>query len=174
MTHTIVEESRLSRFLFSNTKMAWFWLIVRIYVGWEWLQAGWEKVANPAWVGPDAGGALSGFIKGALAKTAGAHPDVSGWYGSFLQNTVLPHANVWSHAVAYGEVLVGAALILGALTGIAAFVGLFMNLNYLMAGTVSINPILFALSIGIVLAWKIAGYYGADRYLLPKLGMPWV
>jgi len=154
--------------------MAWFWLLVRIYVGWQWLEAGWEKVTNPVWVGPDAGGALSGFIKGALAKTGGAHPDVSGWYASFLQNAVLPHANVWSHAVAYGEVVVGAALILGVLTGIAAFAGLFMNLNYLLAGTVSINPILFTLAIGLVLAWKIAGWYGVDRYLLPKLGMPWV
>ncbi len=125
------------------------------------------------WTGKDAGAALSGFIQGALSKTAGAHPDVSSWYASFLQNVVLPHANGWSHFVAYGELIVGIALILGFLTGIAAFFGLFMNLNYLLAGTVSTNPILFVLSIGLILAWKVAGYIGLDRYLLRMLGTPW-
>jgi thiosulfate dehydrogenase [quinone] large subunit len=24
-----------------------------------------------------------------------------------------------------------------------------------------------------MMAWKIAGYYGADRFLLPMLGTPW-
>lgn len=168
-----IEESPVSKFLFSNSKVAFFWLIVRVYVGWEWLVAGIDKVGNPVWVGPGAGGALTGFIKGALTKTGGAHPDVSGWYAGFLQTIVLPNASAWSHAVAYGEVLVGAALILGCLTGIAAFFGLFMNLNYLLAGTVSTNPILFTLAIGIILAWRVAGYWGLDRFLLPFFGTPW-
>jgi thiosulfate dehydrogenase [quinone] large subunit len=153
--------------------MAWFWLIVRLYVGWKWLIAGWTKVASPVWTGSHAGGALSGFIQEALQKSGGLHPDVQGWYASFLQNMVLPHADIWSPVVAYGELLVGIALIIGIFTGIAAFFGLFMNLNYLLAGTVSINPILFTLAIGIILAWRIAGYIGLDRYLLPLLGTPW-
>jgi thiosulfate dehydrogenase [quinone] large subunit len=169
----IIEESPLSKFLFSDTRIAWFWLVVRIYVGWEWLIAGWHKVVSPVWTGEGAGGAVAGFVKGALQKTAGEHPDVTGWYASFLQNVVLPNANTWSHAVAYGELLVGLGLILGALTGIAAFFGLFMNLNYLLAGTVSSNPVLFTLSIGLILAWKVSGYIGLDRYLIPLLGTPW-
>jgi thiosulfate dehydrogenase (quinone) large subunit len=40
----IVDESPVYKFLFSDPRVAWFWLIVRIYVGWEWLTAGWEKV----------------------------------------------------------------------------------------------------------------------------------
>src|SRR6185369_11418455 len=120
MTNIIIEEAPLSKFLFSNTKISWFWLVVRIYVGWQWLVAGWEKVTSAAWVGPQAGTAMGGFIKGALAKTSGAHPDVSGWYASFLQNAVLPHISTWSHVIAYGELLVGVALIVGAFTGIAA------------------------------------------------------
>jgi thiosulfate dehydrogenase (quinone) large subunit len=169
----IIEESQVARFLFADTRVAWFWLLVRIYVGWEWLTAGWEKVHDPAWTGPNAGGALGGFIQGALHKIGGAHPDVQGWYAKFLQNIVLTHVNTWSHLVAYGEFLVGLALIMGFLTGIAAFCGLFMNLNYLLAGTVSTNPILFTISIGLILGWKIGGYVGLDRYLLPLLGTPW-
>lgn len=173
MRHYIIEESPISHFLFNNTRVAWFWLIVRVYVGYEWLIAGWGKVTSDVWVGSDAGRAITGFVTGALAKTAGAHPDVQGWYASFLQDFVLTHAAGWSAFVAWGEVAVGVGLIVGAFTGIAAFFGLFMNLNYLLAGTVSTNPILFTLSIGLVLAWKVAGYIGADRYLLPLLGTPW-
>jgi thiosulfate dehydrogenase [quinone] large subunit len=169
----IVEEAPIAKFLFSNTVTAWFWLVVRVYVGWEWLVAGWVKVMNPVWVGSGAGGAVAGFVQGALNKTGGAHPDVQGWYALFLEHAVLPHAGIWSHAVAFGEVLVGVGLIVGALTGIAAFFGLFMNLNYLLAGTVSTNPVLFTLSIGLILGWKVAGYIGLDRYLLPLLGTPW-
>jgi thiosulfate dehydrogenase [quinone] large subunit len=173
MAQTYIEESPLSHFLFANTKTAWFWLLVRVYVGWQWLHAGYEKMTSDVWVGQNAGKALSGFIQGALHKATGEHPDVQGWYASFLQNVVLPHASAWAHMVAWGEVLVGVALIVGALTGIAAFFGLFMNLNYLLAGTVSINPILFVLSIGLLLAWRVAGFWGVDRYLLPVLGTPW-
>ena len=39
----IVDESPVYKLLFSDPRVAWFWLIVRIYVGWEWLTAGWEK-----------------------------------------------------------------------------------------------------------------------------------
>ena len=170
--HTI-EEPKFAQIILQNPKFSWFWLIIRVYVGWQWLSAGWEKIQSPAWVGPDAGAALSGFINGAIGKAGGAHPDVQGWYGWFLQHAVLPHVFLWSHVVAYGEVLVGVALILGILTGIAAFFGLFMNLNYLLAGTVSTNPILFVLALGLVLAWRVAGFLGLDYWVLPAIGTPW-
>jgi thiosulfate dehydrogenase (quinone) large subunit len=48
-----------------------------------------------------------------------------------------------------------------------------MNFNYLLAGSVSTNPILLALAILLVLAWKIAGWWGLDRWVLPLLGTPW-
>ena len=70
-----------------------------------------------------------------------------------------------------GEIAVGIGLILGLFTGIAAFFGGLMNANYLFAGTVSINPLLFVLSTWLVLAWRVAGYYGLDRWGLPALGV---
>ena len=169
MKHYLVEESPFSHFFTADTRSSILWLIVRVYVGWAWLSAGWGKLHNPAWVGSDAGQALTGFINGALQKTSGVHPDVQGWYAWFLQHVVLQHVWAWSHFVAAGEFLVGAALILGFLTGIAAFFGAFMNLNFLMAGAVSTNPILFVLAIGLILAWRVAGYLGADYFVLPAL-----
>lgn len=172
-TYRIVEDAPIAKFFFGSNRTAWLWLIVRIYVGWQWLEAGWAKVHSAAWIGDQAGVALQGFVQGALFKTAGAHPDVQGWYAAFLERFVLDHSVTFSHIVAYGELLVGIALIIGIFTGIAAFFGLFMNLNFLLAGTVSTNPILFVLSIGLVLAWKVAGYLGLDRWVLPRLGTPW-
>jgi thiosulfate dehydrogenase [quinone] large subunit len=173
MNQHIIEEPKFAQFVLQNPKFAWFWLIVRVYVGWQWTQAGWEKIHDPSWVGGGAGASLTGFINGALTKVGGAHPSVQDWYGWFLQHVILPHVSLWSNVIAYGELLVGVALILGILTGIAAFFGLFMNLNYLLAGTVSTNPILFVLALGLVLAWRVSGFIGLDYWLLPALGTPW-
>lgn len=169
------EESALAHFLFSDTRMAWVWLIVRVYLGYEWLSAGWEKAtdAQGAWIGATKGQALTGFIQGALAKTAAvtgsAHPDVQDWYASFLTHVVLPHVVAWSYLVTSGEILVGIALILGFLTGISIFFGMFMNLNFMLAGSVSVNPIWATLGLGLLLAWRISGYIGLDRFVLPRL-----
>ncbi len=170
---TLLEDSPIERTLFGDVRLAWLWLILRLYAGYEWLTAGWEKVNSPAWTGAQAGSALSGFVKGALTKASGAHPDVQSWYATFLQNVVLPNAAFWGRLVAFGELLVGIALILGLFTGIAAFFGAFMNMNYLLAGTVSTNPILLIIAILLVLAWKTAGWLGLDRFVLPALGTPW-
>ncbi len=168
-----LQDPPAARALFGSVRWAWIWLIIRLYVGYEWVSAGYEKVTNPAWAGSKAGTALSGFVAGALKQTGGAHPNVQGWYGWFLQNLVANHTVFWSYLVAWGETLVGIALILGIFTGIAAFFGSFMNLNYLLAGTVSINPILFVAEILLILAWKTAGWWGLDRWVLPAVGTPW-
>ena len=67
----------------------------------------------------------------------------------------------------------GIGLLVGALVGIAAFFGTIMNFNFLLAGTASSNPVLFGLGVLLVLAWKVAGFWGLDRWLLPALGTPW-
>lgn len=166
MTYT-TKQSALAHLFTANKASAPLWLIVRLYVGYEWFVAGWEKVMSPVWFGSGAGAAITGFVGGALAKTSGAHPDVSGWYASFLQSVVLPNAMIWSNVVAVGELLVGLGLIVGLATGVAAFFGFFMNLNYLLAGTVSMNPILLVLALLLMCAHRVAGWWGLDRYARP-------
>lgn len=168
-----IPEPKLSRLLFADTCASWVWLILRLYVGYEWFMAGWGKLGNPAWVGPQAGTAIQGFFAGALQKMSGPHPDVSGWYGYFISNFAAHHAIFLSYLVTYGEVAVGIGLILGAFTGVAAFFGVFMNLNYLFAGTISTNPFLLFIQLFLILAWRNAGWFGLDRWLLPWLGVPW-
>lgn len=162
------------RSLFGSTRWAWLWLILRLYVGYSWLSSGWGKVGNPAWT--ETGVALRGFWERAVViPDAPARPAIAfDWYRAFIQALLDGGHYTWfAKLIVIGEVAVGVALILGAFVGVAAFVGGFMNWNFMMAGTASTNPLLFAISILLILAWKTAGWYGLDRILLPLLGTPW-
>jgi thiosulfate dehydrogenase [quinone] large subunit len=120
--------------------------------------AGWEKkLMSPAWVGNEAGAAVTGFAQGALQQTTGEHPQVTGWYARFLESVMIPNATLFSYLVTLGEILVGLGLIFGLCTGIAAFFGEFMNASFLFAGTAGANPLMFILATWLVLAWRWRG-----------------
>lgn len=167
----LMDDNPIASWLFSNSASAPIWLIFRIYLGVTWLRAGISKVTNEMWVGAESGTALTGFISATLEKAS--IDEVPSWYALFSEKVVLPNATFFSFIVAWGEVFVGVGLIIGMLTGIAAFFGAFMNISFLLAGAVSINPFMFIVSILLILGWKVAGHYGVDQYLLPKLGTPW-
>ncbi len=169
---TSIPEPPLSRFLFADTRLAWLWLLLRVYVGYQWITAGWEK-ATGGWLGEKAGTAIGGFFSGAIAKATGAHPAVASWYAYFLNNVAAPHAVLFSYLITFGELAVGLGLILGAFTGIAAFFGALMNFNFIFAGSISSNPLLLFIELLLILAWRIGGWYGLDHFLLPLLGTPW-
>jgi thiosulfate dehydrogenase (quinone) large subunit len=135
------------------------WTIVRIWLGIQWIEGGWHKVAD----GFDA----SGFLQGAIANASGDHPAVQGWYAAFLESVALPNADIFSTLVAYGELLVGVGLILGAATIPALIAGAFMNLNFMLAGTTSTNPILYTVAMVLLFAGSASYYWGADRFAVP-------
>jgi len=168
-----IPEPPLAHLLFSTTKFAWLWAIVRIYLGYQWAEAGWHKITGGGWL--DGGTALKGFWTKAAAIPAQGKPQITyDWYRAFIQFMLDNGFYSWfAPLVAFGEFLIGAALIVGAFVGIAAFFGGLMNWNFIMAGAASTNGMLFALAVILILAWKVAGWYGLDRYLLPLLGTPW-
>jgi thiosulfate dehydrogenase [quinone] large subunit len=86
----------------------------------------------------------------------------NGWYTWFAS------------VVAWGEVLIGLGFLFGGLIGFAAFFALLMNFAFLFAGTTSSNPMLIMLEVLILLGWRVAGWWGIDRLLLPRIGAPWV
>ena len=160
--------------LFNSTRWSWLWLVARLYLGYTWLNSGLGKVTNPAWM--QGGEALKGFWERAvLIPEAPARPAISfDWYRTFLQTLLDTGSYTWfAKLVVVGEILIGVALILGIFTGIAAFFGGFLNWNFMMAGTACTNPVLFTISILLILAWKTAGWIGLDRWILPALGTPW-
>ena len=110
-----------------------------------------------------------------LPTEEGARPRITyDWFRDALTYMLDHEWYTWfAKLVAIGEFLVGLGLVVGALVGIAAFFGTVLNFNFMLAGTTSTNPVLFALTVVIVLGWKVAGWIGLDRFLLPLLGTPW-
>ena len=143
--------------------------ILRIWLGVQWFEAGIHKVGAATWTGENAGAAVAGFARGAIAKAVGDNPAVQGWYADFLEGFVLPNAARFGPLIAWGEVLVGVGLILGAFTGFAALAGAFMNLNFMLAGTTSTNPILYTAAILVIIGIEYAQYYGLDAYIRPTV-----
>jgi len=163
-------QSKIAKFLFTDTRLAGLWLLLRLYIGYEWLMAGWGKLTdeNGVWIGAKAGTAINGFFIAALKKASGEHPAVSGWYAWFIENIALQHTVIFSYLIVFGEIAVGLGLIVGLFTALAAFFGAFMNFNFLFAGTVSINPLFALIEIFIILAWRTAGYWGLDYFLTKR------
>lgn len=143
--------------------------ILRIWVGLQWLEAGSEKMKNPAWVGAQVPAGITGFLKGAAAKATGAHPAVQKWYADFLNGFAIPNAKIFSYLVAFGETLVGIALILGVFTVFAALMGALMNLNFMLAGSTSTNPILYTAEMIILFGAANATFFALDHVILPWL-----
>lgn len=166
-------EWKVSRFLRRARDAAPLFLGIRLFLGYEWLQSGWGKLQNPAW---GTGEALQGFWERAIAiPDAPARPAITypvyrsviefmldnGWYTWFGQ------------LIRWGELLIGLGLLLGGLTAIAAFFGLLLNFSFVYAGSASSNPTFIILGLLIILGWRVAGWWGLDRVLLPTLGTPW-
>lgn len=165
-------EPAIAKFFLGSAGASELWFVLRMSVGAQWFLAGWEKVIAPTVWGAS-GTAIKGFVAGALAQTTGPHPSVQGWYAWFLQHIVLPNAGFFSFVITWGEVAVGLGVLFGVLTGIAAGFGVLMNLNYLLSGTVSVNPVLGMFGLFLVFAWRVCGWIGLDSVLLPAIGLPW-
>ena len=169
----VVQDPPFVQKLLSDPRAGWLWLPLRIWLGYQWLEAGSHKITDPKWM--QTGESLQGFWTRAVAIPETGRPPITyDWYRTFLQTLLDAQAYTWfAKLVAVGEVLVGIGLIVGAFAGIAAFFGGFMNWNFMLAGSSSSNPMLFAVAVLLILAWKVSGYIGADYFLLRWIGTPW-
>ncbi|GIN85212.1 hypothetical protein J6TS2_15980 [Heyndrickxia sporothermodurans] len=147
--------------LLKGPKIAIIWTILRIWLGIQWLEAGIGKIANDF----DA----YGFLQGAIANASGDHPAVQGWYANFLQHFAVPNVEWFNHLIPYGELLVGIGLIVGFATIPALLAGAFMNLNFMLAGTTSTNPVLYTVAMILLFTGGAAYYYGLDRLTIPYM-----
>ena len=94
---------------------------LRIYIGLFFLYAAHFKL-NPA------------FFAGLHNKLAYyANHDPLWFYGVFLSRVAVPNAFLFAILIVMGELFAGIFLTAGFITRIAAFVAIFLNLNYLFA-----------------------------------------
>jgi len=124
----VLPNPSLLRDILADVRFAPIWLVLRVVLGWLWLEEGWSRLQGASGSGDP---------------------------------------------LALGLTLAGIALILGVLTGPAAFVGGCLSIGLWDAAGVPVVTLLFAAVVWLVLAWKTAGWIGLDRWLLPLLGMPW-
>ncbi len=151
----------------NNVVARWILLLVRLWLGWQWISAGWDKVTSSAWVGAHAGVGIGGFLKHAASLSSGAHPSVQGWYAGIINGVAIPAAPFFSYVISFGELLVGIALILGFVTTFAALMGAIMNSAYLLAGTTSTNPNMLILEMILLVAGFNAAKFGLDYWVIP-------
>lgn len=135
---------------FKGAKGSWIWLVLRLYVGYQWIHGGWGKLTG------DKAFDATGYLKGAAAKIIPASnltpeqlakfkPITATWWADFLNGFAIPNVKLFNVMIPWGELLVGLALILGFATIFAATMGALMNFAFLMSGSTSSNPYLFAL-----------------------------
>jgi thiosulfate dehydrogenase [quinone] large subunit len=48
-----------------------------------------------------------------------------------------------------------------------------MNFSCVFAGSAGVNPLFVIIPLFLIMAWRVAGWYGLDRAVLPSLGTPW-
>ena len=169
----LINDPPFISWLMNSPRAAWIWLVLRVWLGYQWIDASLHKISNPAWT--ETGAALKGFWSSIVVIPAEGRPPIAfDWYRNFIQAMLDAEAYTWfAPLVAYGELIIGIALILGAFTGLFAFFGAFMNWNFMMAGSASTNPMLFIIALGLIVAWKVSGYIGLDYFLLRWTGTPW-
>lgn len=167
-----LEAPRFVNFLFDDKRSALLWLIVRVWLGWQWAESGLGKLRNPDWM---SGEALKGFWSYAITIPEQGRPPIAyDWYRSFIESMLNSGSYIWfAKLVAVGEIIVGIALIVGLFVGISAFLAGFMNWNFIMAGAASVNGVFFGLAVFLVMAWKVSGYFGLDYFVLPRLASLW-
>ncbi len=156
------------------------WLGARLWLGYEWLLHGIDKVAGRGavkWIGAEAGTGVAGFLKGAIAKsplaenfdpTKTPHPAVAEWYAALTRDVFLPNAQLFGYLVAYGELLVGIALLLGIFSRFSAVMATVMALAFLLAGSTSGGlPILVTVGLALSMAGPTVGRFGIDYFARP-------
>ena len=135
-------------------------VILRVHVGIIFIMGSWSKISDlPNWP-TRMQGALENFFM----------PNSHAFYRGFLENVVIPNIELFSTLIAFGELAIGIALVLGLTTRLFALLAAFYTLNYmLMKGALpwqpSSNDAAFMV-VSIVLMLGAAGRsFGIDYFL---------
>ncbi len=164
---------RFADWLYRSKAASVIWLVARLWLGYEWLNAGYQKLwgSENAVFWNNGGVAVKGYATAGVAgstvgKGAGA---TYGWWAGFLHNFVVPNASWIAKLISVSEFAIGVLLIVGLFTGAAAFAGLGLNVIYMFSGTAGVNPAYAIVAVFLILAWRNAGYLGLDRFALPMV-----
>jgi thiosulfate dehydrogenase [quinone] large subunit len=136
--------------------MSIVWTAARVWLGIMWLQAGVAKIwgaENPGFM-HNGGAGVAGF--------AGHGTPAYSWWGTFMHSFVVPNAGWIAISVALAEFAIGALLVAGLFTRVAALASLGLLFTYVMSGTASVCAFYALFAIVLLATWRTASYIGAD------------
>lgn len=166
---------RVADWLYRSRGASLLWLVVRLWLGYEWMNAGYQKIwgsEHTAFISGSGAGVKGFAMAGIVGSTAGKGGASYGWWAAFLHNFVIPNASWIGQFISIAELLIGVGLLIGFLTGCAAVAGLALNVIYMFTGSAGVNPAYAVLSVFLVLAWRNAGWIGLDRFVLRNKWIP--
>lgn len=147
------------------------WLLVRLYLGWQWVDAAWGKITGDGWLN-NGGAALKGYTQSAIDSASNDHAPVAyDWWVDVLQ-FISDNASWMAKIIPFVELTVGILMLVGLFTGVVAVIGLMLNFSFVLSGTAGVNPVFILLGLMLLAAWRNAGWYGLDRFVLPRIGVP--
>ncbi len=139
-------------------------LPLRLFIGMGWLRASAEKIVDPDWYG---GTGIAVFLE---EKLVGEHV-VFPFYRALITDVFLPNASALSWVLMIGQLLVGAAILLGLFTNAALLGGLFMNLNFILAGAPDPSAFYFVIQVALFIGGTGA-IVGVDALLGRRIRTP--
>ncbi len=137
---------------------AWV-LFIRLFIGIGWLRAVVEKLIEPAWRD---GTEIVAFVEGYSVWTLG-------WYRPIVDNLVVPNIRAVLFFLIASQIFAAVTLLSGRLLAFGIGVGIFMNLNFLVAGSVDPN-VFYLLAQGAIAFWLVESG-PATKWRLRSLSM---
>lgn len=143
----------------------WPIVVLRVYTGLFFIWNGFGKVSRDNFAD-----GMEGFLNAQLANSFS-------FYRPFIESVVLPNKTVFAAMVAWGELAVGLAMLVGLATRYAAAAGAILVLNFwfakgapVLAGTnQDVAWLIIFVVLGMVPAGKIAGLDDGLADVLPFL-----
>lgn len=158
-------DDRVLRFIKQElSKEGAYLLPLRLFIGLGWLRASAEKIVDPDWYG---GTVLTAFLQ---EKLAGGHV-VFPFYRILISEVFLPNAAALSWIILIGQLLAGMAILLGLFTNAALLGGLFMNLNFILAGAPDPSAFYFVIQVALFIGGTGA-IIGLDTLLGRRIRTP--
>lgn len=143
--------------------------VLRIVVGYFFLQYGWEKLNQR-------------FLSGEqlVRQLSRATNDPLSFHRDFILQVVVPHSHFFAHLISYSEIAIGLSLIFGLLVRLFSTFGIFHNLNIFFAlalpsggAQIGLNRIFIVLQLMFVFA-AAGRAFGLDGILARRYGRSWI
>jgi thiosulfate dehydrogenase [quinone] large subunit len=138
---------------------------LRAFIGIGWIRASAEKITDPNWAG---GGTVTEFLNIHLTNDQIAFP----FYRDLTTDLFLPHAATLAWIVLLGQMMAGLGILTGTLTTAALLGGLFMNVNFVLAGATDPSPFYIVIQ-ALLLVCGAGTIMGVDGWFAERRKAKW-